>query len=264
MPTWTRQTFVPAKTAHSWLLVVGGGGAENTGDLRIATPTTTTRPEDTRGGAMVAGFAFCANDMHDDCPGITPPSDLEAQFSGAESALWAGIYQMFAKQVRGQLSIAILQPEADTSVVVKAAIPNLRPESVSETNIFVKGKDCHASRQVAQVRDALEKMGITKITCVQDPFLLQLAFCAGKAASTESCALVKRTSEEAQKSETTQRINGDGSDETETEQTRSHIWWVTSFCVLLIVAASGVGFVLRKRRTRKKDYDMIPHSRTDQ
>ena len=246
------------------------GGRHNHGDdhLRIKNHT---RPEDTPGGALVAGLTFCASDQHEHCPGIQAPKDGE-EFTGAASSLWAGIYQAFARQVQGQLLMVVLDESADTTLTVQAAIPHFNTNAVSEVDIFLVQGDCDASRAVSQLQHALHAANITKISCVQDPYLLNVALCAGSLATQESCQLAKHvndkaadSSEASKKANTTtaDTENGEVDDvDVEGEDESNSNFWNT--CLVVLLVAAGVIFFVEKQQKYHKAYDEIPQTHFDQ
>ena len=216
------------------------------------------RPEDTRGGALMAGLSFCADDRKEQCPGVTPP-DQKERFHGTQSAFWAGVYREFAKRVTGRLLVAVLDSDAQMYLSIKAAIPYLRPDVVSEVDLFLVHDTCANSQVVANVSAALTQVGISNFTCTADPYLLKMALCAGSLATKDSCDLaqVVEKSQTLGKQATT-NIDGDYH-EMKAANTTSFPMWVK--CFLIAMAAFAILYLVENQEYHK-GYDEIPQTET--
>lgn len=130
------------------------------------------RPEDTPGGALMAGLNFCAEDKRDDCPGIVPSVINGGELRGAQTVFWAGAYQMFGNQVQGSLVIAILgSGSGNKTSLIEAAIGELDSSSVSQVTLFLEKGKCDKSIVVSKLAKDCRDAGI-KIACTKDLHLL--------------------------------------------------------------------------------------------
>lgn len=238
------------------------------------------RPEDTPGGALVAGLSFCANDQLGDCPGVTEPSDDTGEFTGTQSALWAGVYQEFAKRVKGRLVMVLLPFSDETThnddddpsmtLAVHAAIPAFSADSVTQVDIYVMEGECLSSTVVENVRTALTETGVAKdaISCVKDPYLLNLMLCVGTLATKESCQLAHQISQtwaaalatEEDQAASAANLAADQDDDQEyraEKKTATRLRGVPVTVAIVVMASIAVVFYCYIKRSRI-EYDEVP------
>lgn len=171
-------------------------------------PRVYVGPGDTPGGAIADGILFCGSDPTlKGCASLTETINGIDNISagiGAQAAFWFGTYQAFAAGLAGRVTV-VVQSTDDPSIealVLLAALPALNASTVTRVHIVrdallsdekenggtttaagagaattASTSWCESNHTLLQgIRAAVHH--ITTVTCVDDPYLLDLWMCA--------------------------------------------------------------------------------------